>query len=361
MLNCACCAFPVVDGIPYMRTGPAADAAMHALGRGDRDAALRAALELGAAPWRALQRLLRRPGRQATFAEASAILLTEGERPYVLHRFSDPTHLRARSLLRAALARLPGRSPVVLDLCGGAGHLAYAAARFSKSAVVLADLAFRKLWLAKRFVVPEGRVSAVCCDANLPLPFARGAFDLAHCSDAFHYVWHKRLLAEELTRLIAGLRRGTILLSHVHNALSWNWSAGMPIAPAHLRALFDHDGLDVRVVEEASIPLDLPGRSTVDLSSPRPPGTLAKSPALALLASRDRLLFRRHELATPRPRAGRLNPLYRRDGDARTVALSLPTPAYEAEYAEIRRYLPDVVDARPVPAAARLDLPKRYA
>ena len=55
---------------------------------------------------------------------------------------------------------------------------------------VLADLYFSKLWLARRFTAPG--CEAVCCDGNSPMPFARGAFRLAVCSDAFMYIWTKR-------------------------------------------------------------------------------------------------------------------------------------------------------------------------
>ena len=66
----------------------------------------------------------------------------------------------------------------------------------SSPAPVLADLYFREGWLARRFTAPG--CEAVCCDGNAPLPFARGAFGLAMCSDAFQYIWTKRQFVGEM-------------------------------------------------------------------------------------------------------------------------------------------------------------------
>ena len=85
----------------------------------------------------------------------------------------------------------------VLDLCGGTGHLTRSLCECVND-VVLADLSFAKLWLAKRFIAPRCR--PICCDAGEPLPFAPGTFALIFCSDAFHYVWRRRMLASRWER-----------------------------------------------------------------------------------------------------------------------------------------------------------------
>ena len=53
-------------------------------------------------------------------------------------------------------------------------------------------------WVAKRFMAPG--CEPVCCDGNAPLPFARGAFGLALCTDALMYLWTKRLFVGEIRR-----------------------------------------------------------------------------------------------------------------------------------------------------------------
>ncbi len=99
---------------------------------------------------------------------------------------------------------------------------------------MLADLFFWKLWLARRFTSPG--CEPVCCDANLPLPFAREAFSLVVLADAFPYIWHKRLLAEEMMRL--SVPDGVVVMPHLHSALGENFSAGNTLTPAAYRDLF---------------------------------------------------------------------------------------------------------------------------
>ena len=70
---------------------------------------------------------------------------------------------------------------------------------------VLADLYFAKIWLARRFTAPG--CEPVCCDGNSPMPFARGAFRYAMCSDAFMYIWTKRQFVRDMLRLIDRRRR----------------------------------------------------------------------------------------------------------------------------------------------------------
>src|SRR5215210_6482328 len=90
------------------------------------------------------------------------------------------------------------------------------------------------LGVAKTSVAPH--CDAVCCDANAPLPFARATFSLVVLSDAFPYIWHKRLLADEMMRLAAP--DGVVVMPHLHSALGENFSAGMTLTPAAYRDLF---------------------------------------------------------------------------------------------------------------------------
>ena len=70
-----------------------------------------------------------------------------------------------------------------------------------------------------------------------------------------------------------------------------------------------------------------------------------------MVASARADLFRRYELTYERDVTGELsvNPLYRieRRGESSILTLTFPTPEYEAEFGECRRYLPDrlTVDA----------------
>ena len=335
MLNCACNAYPIVDGIPYVRMGPQADAAMGHVGRGDRRAARGALLGLD-------EERLERLEAAGSFREALRVVSEGPEADYLLFRFSDPTFVASDTLVRALALR--GR---VLDVCGGAGHLTRSLA--ATADVVLAELSMTKLWLARTFVVPG--CAAVCCDANEPLPFAAGAFDAAVCCDAFHYIWAKRKLAGELRRAASG----PVVLPHLHNQLSWNYSEGMPLTPSGYARLF---GDDARVFgESAVLSAGVEGRP-VDLSARLTDEDLADEPALVLVDDPSGALLTRHDVTAP---AGdlTLNPLYD-DGELR-----FPSDFYEEEYGDAaRRYLPPAVDAVSPGEHARrrvlLDLPERY-
>src|SRR5262245_8872645 len=68
ILCCQCCAYPVVEGIPYIRTGKIANAAMRLLGEGQSSHALLTLLGLPETQWEPFERLLRQH-RSATFRE----------------------------------------------------------------------------------------------------------------------------------------------------------------------------------------------------------------------------------------------------------------------------------------------------
>jgi uncharacterized protein YbaR (Trm112 family)/SAM-dependent methyltransferase len=213
VLGCACCAFPVVAGIPVLMADDTARAALDALDAGRPEDALLALLapSVDAGRGRRIRELV--ASGHATYGEALEALCDDAEGTYFRYRFSDPTHLTAESLLRAiAQSRWPleGRA---LDLCGGSGHVTRAMSALRPAGApptVLADLYYWKLWLARRFTAPD--TEQICCDANQPLPFARSTFTTVVLADAFPYIWQKRLLAEEMMRLVD--RHGVIVMPH---------------------------------------------------------------------------------------------------------------------------------------------------
>lgn len=346
VLGCECCAYPVVVGIPVLIADDATRRALHTLEEGRAEDALLDLLGADAeGPGRERFRDLVR-GADATYGDALDVLCDDAEATYFLYRLTDPTYVVAEALLRAvARAGWPLRGRA-LDLCGGSGHLARVLER-SRAAddasrpeeTVLADLHFWKLWLARRFVSPSA--VPVCCDANSPLPFARDSFATVLLADAFPYVWNKRLLADEMLRL-AG-EEGMVLMPHLHSALGENHSAGDTLSPAAYRELFD--ALGARLFSDAALLDDIVDGAVVDLTRDASPDALEGEPSLTLIASARDDVFRRYELSPPESVAGALclNPLYRVESDGRSARLTLrfPTPEYEAEFGECRRYLPE--------------------
>lgn len=347
VLGCECCAFPIVAGIPVMIADDATREAMHALKTGRREDALFTLLgldEVRAGRFRAL--LVR---ERVTYRDAIRILSPDAEGTYFVYRFSDPTYVMVEALLRAigeqpSAGETPGTmSGRVLDLCGGTGHLTrvLASLRPAGDPVVLADVYFWKLWLATSFTSPG--CAAVCCDANNPLPFCREAFAMVVLSDAFPYIWQKRMLAEEMMRLAGP--EGVVLLPHLHSVLGENFTPGMPLTPAAYLNLFAP--LRPRLFSDDRLFADVVDRRAVDLTRDVSPANLGAEPSLTLIASRREDLFRKHEVPETLDVTGevRVNPLYRieRRGSSSLLTLTFPTPEYEEEFGACKQYLPAAV------------------
>ena len=337
VLGCDCCAFPVVAGIPVLIANDRTRDAMHQLEAGHEEQALFTLLDLDDARGASFRSLLRRP-QPITYREALALLSLDAEAENFLYRFSDPTFVIADALVRALGQTRWTMSGAVLDVCGGSGHLTRVLASMAPAGgVVSADVYFWKLWLARRYNVPEA--DAVCCDGNAPLPFARDAFSLVHLADAFPYIWHKRLLAEELLR--AAGPDGVVVMPHLHSSLGENFSAGMTLTPAGYRDLFADRAprlfSDERLFSDA---LD----GMADLGRALSVDEIGNEPSFSLVASRRDDLFTRRELAESRDVRGALtvNPLYRveRQGQSSLLTLTFPTPEYEEEFGACKRYLP---------------------
>lgn len=342
VLACACCAYPVIDGIPILRLGDEVSAAIRAAERGDADTARRAVLDLPPARHHDFDAV--RHGDVRTFAEAVRRVLPDGEGDYYALRFGDPSFVAADAVVRAIARRVPEDTGPLLDVCGGCGHLTWTLSQLARErrwpAPVLVDGSFWRLWLARRFLVPEAGV--VCADANAPLPLASGSATLAVCNDAVHYVWGKRLLAAEMMR-VAG-PKGWVAWTHVHSALGDNATAGNTLAPAGYAALFDERRVlaarDEALVEAAVAGHALPWSGVAAAA-------LEGAPALALVAAPhggDLMLP-----AQPPPTGhGSVvrNPLYAetRDDDRIAWDLVLPSPEYEAEFGAVRAYAPAHLD-----------------
>jgi len=378
ILGCHCCIFPVVAGIPVLHLQPQAVAAREHIEAGRPEPALRAMIgvegDREAAAFTAVA-----ASDRSTYREVVEALGPGFEGGYFLYRFSDPTYLVAEAVVRAvAGVVLRGRRRAV-DLCGGSGHLTRALMDLSSPPPVLADLYFAKVWLARRFTAPG--CEPVCCDGNSPLPFTRGAFGLAMCSDAFQYIWTKRRFVAEMARLIDhDGEPGAVVISHTHNELAWSASLGQPLSPDGYRDLFET--LPPRIFAESGLFADIINGGPLALSRHDTAEALAGDPALTIVATRHPGVLAPHALEGPSAARGefRVNPLYETaaEGGRLRLRLRFPSPDYEEEYGACRQYLPEettieVEALRALEAGAApgeladllrrrvvLDLPKRY-
>lgn len=347
VLGCECCAFPVVDSIPVLIADDTSRAAIVALEAGRAADARDLLLGLDAERSVALRGLLDR-GTPATYRELIAVLSPDAEGTYFVYRFSDPTFVMAEGVLRALGQHDALSASWMIDVCGGSGHLTrvltqvQAASATPGPGTVLADVYFSKLWLASHLTAPA--CHPVCCDANHPLPFASGAFSLAVLSDAFPYIWHKRLLAGELMRLTGP--GGAVVMPHLHSSLGWNYSAGLPLTPAAYADLFAARA--PRLFRDEDLLTTLLAGEVVDLTQPVTPDEMGAENSLTLLASTDASLFKRYTVAPATAVNGALvvNPLYTvtRHDHGSTLTLTFPTPEYADEFGGCRRYLPDTLE-----------------
>ena len=375
ILGCHCCVFPVVAGIPVVHLEPAAVAARALVETGDT---ARAARKMFAPDddLRAEQFEKAAASPTATYRRLIDALGPGFEGGYFLYRFSDPTYVVADAVVRAVAGTVVRQRGRAVDVCGGSGHLTRSLLDCSGSAPVVVDQSFAKLWLARRFTAPG--CEPICCDGNAPLPFVKQAFELVVCSDAFHYIWTKRLLASEMMRVAAP--DGAVVVTHAHNANQWNPSAGMPLPPDAYGDLFAE--MNPRLFAERDLLREIVGGGPLDLSRHDASEALDADLALTIVASHRADVFRSYP-ATPAVGARgefRVNPLYEVEGNGDRVRLRLrfPSEEYEQEYGAARNYLAEdiVVDrialaalpAEQLPATltdlARrrviLDLPKRY-
>ena len=348
ILGCQCCVFPVVDGIPVMHLQPAATAAREFVEQARPDRARQAMFGLDDERAEQFDALI--ASNTTTYRNIVDALGEHLEGGYFLYRFADPTYIVGHAVVRAVAGTVLHNGGRAIDICGGSGHLTRSLMDLSSPPPVLADLYFAKIWLARQFTAPG--CEPVCCDGNSPMPFARGSFRYAMCSDAFMYIWTKRQFVLDMLRLIddgAGGHAGAALISHTHNQCTWTPSHGQPLTPEGYRQLFET--LEPRLFGEAGLFADVVAGGPLDLARRDDAKTLEADPALTIVASRHPGIFAPHPLDPPPSRARgefRVNPLYVASGAAATdgsgrFRLQFPSDDYEQEYGACRQYLPEEI------------------
>jgi uncharacterized protein YbaR (Trm112 family) len=345
ILGCHCCIFPLVDGIPVMHVLPASTIARDHLQAGRPELARRAMFGLDDdAQAEAFDAVA--SSNTATYRDTVEALGPNFEGGYFLYRFSDPTYLVAQAVARAVGRTVLGGQRRAIDICGGSGHVTRTLLDLSEAPPVLADLYFAKVWLARRFTAPG--CEPVCCDGNAPMPFARGAFGFAMCTDAFMYIWTKRQFVGEMERLVetgGASKPGAVLIGHTHNERTWTPSHGQPLSPEGYADLFET--IEPRLFGEGNLFADLVSGGPLNLTRRDDQETLDKSAALTIIASRHPGVFALHAQAKPADATGelRINPLYalEPDGDRVRLRLEFPNEEYADEYGACRQYLPETL------------------
>lgn len=320
--------WPVVDAIPYLRTGRGELVAetLAALDRGDPESALAVLLadqddwwDGPPAPEADLRAVIRE--RWALSLRDAMDLLGFGRvGDYFAHRWSDPTYLAGLALIEAHWTG----PATAFELACGIGH--YLGELTDRGvAVTGADVVFSKLWLARGWVVgPDA--TFVCFDASgrWPIPHLRA--DLVLCQDAFYFLEPKAHVLSELRRVAEPL--GVLDIGHVHNREADNLSAGAGVTAAEMEAFFP-DGL---LYDDA----ELTGAAAEGIRpGPRPGSELRRVEAFAVAAGPGRPAgpaTLSGLLTLPRvPEAVRPNPLYAAAGKGEE-RVAWPSERYRREY-----------------------------
>jgi hypothetical protein len=166
------------------------------------------------------------------------------------------------------------------------------------------------------------------------------------CADAFMFIWSKRRLVQEMSRLVDH-PNGAVVISHTHNQLRWSWSLGQALTPAGYRGLFET--VEPRLYSERRLLEDVVRGGPLDLSREDPMDVLEGDQAVTIVATPDRSVFRPYPLDYAPGARGvlRLNPLYVVDTMESGVRLRLqfPSKEYEDEWGgDCREYLPESVE-----------------
>ena len=229
--------WPVVDGIPYLRTdseGLVAVALDH-LDADCPDDALVALLTDQDSWWTGpatdlsdLKRLVR--DRDSLSLRAAMGLLKMGPvADYFAYRWVDPTYLAGLALVEAH-REAPAS---VFELACGIGHYLREWNRLGV-ACTGADVVFAKCWLAKNWVAPGA--TYVVFDAGAIWPIEDQVFDAVTCHDAFYFLPDQARVADRLRSICAG--DGVLAVSHLHNAGYGDGPSGPARTMAEWQALF---------------------------------------------------------------------------------------------------------------------------
>jgi hypothetical protein len=206
--------------------------------------------------------------------------------------------------------------------------------------IVSADQDFVNLYLARRYLVPDGM--HLCIDAQVPSPFPDRFFDAVYCQDAFHYFRSKSAAVEELKRV--AVADALWVFPHLHNRLCHNFVPGLPLSPQDYMQCFDLPGAGL--FSESEMLRALVVDRVVDLREPPAVASLNGVPNLTLIAGGGALgqfLGDFPQALCRQPETLQVNPIYRvdQDGDGVRLRRRWPNAVLARECAEAETVLPD--------------------
>jgi SAM-dependent methyltransferase len=216
--------WPCIDGIPYLRVNRLAliDSALSEIRNNNILEALAILLtdrKDSSIPPADIQSARKVAEGNETFQDAMQGLNYGGMIPYIRHRWCQPSFLSGLALMELGL----NKEDRIFEVACGVGH--YLREWNNRGGEGIGgDIVFSSLWLAKKYMVPNGNF--VCFDANERFPFKSNSASISLSMDSFHYFAAKENVIAELKRISSG----RVLLGHVHNSLQQNFSPGFPLS-----------------------------------------------------------------------------------------------------------------------------------
>ncbi len=179
--------------------------------------------------------------------------------------------------------------------------------------------------------------------AKYPLPFKDGIFDSVFTLDAVHYVNSRAQLASEMERILVS--QGLLLLLHLHNSLTYNRGAGMPLSPSSWANLFHQ--IPVKALPERKLIEDFILGNKLDLAGEYTGAELNSSNAICLLGTRDGSLLKVYDEVKGDFLSNKnnliINPIYRINREEGKLILrrQFPSQSFRKEYPLSEKYLPE--------------------
>lgn len=257
---------------------------------------------------------------------------------YFFYKFGQPRFLTTLSL--ATTIKFDANP--VLDLACGQGHLLHFITGMNpESTAIGLDRNFFQLYLAKKFIAPNG--AYVCAEADEKLPFKDRTFNSVICADAFHYFQNKVSCVRDLKKVT--VKGGTIIINRAGNQ-SVEPNEGRELTPQGYAKLFG--AMPVEVFDESSLLDRYLNKKKPNLAKSVNPIDIGKKKWLTIVASQNRQVYMDYGPMDKWPHSiGKLalNPLYRKTGQHRDgqehYKFAYPSDWYEYENSSWRRYAPE--------------------
>lgn len=254
LLECDCTSYPIVSGIPVLRTDALTSIAIDLLQDGEHRNAVN--LLLNRSTTLPLRRMIGELGKKVKSLPGPFLMYLSvcstldryrhdiSEYAYfsnMIESFESEyfsQYLRYRPFeqsfwnLHAFLPFILDHEGPILDFGGGWGHSSYLLHRITGRAIYNLEIDFRPLYLQQQYMSTQ--IGGIVVEPGMDLPFAPQTFRTVLDLDGFHYVENKYGIAPEYERVTRD--GGAVLLLHTHH--SGVTDRGVPLSPSAYRDCF---------------------------------------------------------------------------------------------------------------------------